>query len=121
MVEIVEYRLIIAGSRSFNNYDLLAKTFEELDFGDYEVSIISGMARGADMLGYQFALANDVKLYEFPADWARYGKRAGIIRNQEMGRFADGLLAFWDGESAGTKHMIDYMKSLNKFVLVKEF
>jgi hypothetical protein len=72
------------------------------------------MARGADMLGFQFAREHGVKCYQFPADWNQYGKRAGFIRNKQMGDFADGLLAFWDGESRGTKQMVEYMQSLKK-------
>lgn len=77
------------------------------------LSNIAGLARGADALGAKFARAH-CQLYEFPADWDRYGKRAGFMRNEQMGHFADGLIAFWDGKSRGTKHMIDFMKSLGK-------
>ena len=51
--------------------------------------------------------------YFYP-NWEKYGKSAGIIRNHEMGDYADYLLAFWDGTSKGTKDMIDYMKKIGK-------
>jgi hypothetical protein len=79
------------------------------------------MARGADARGYMFANRNKVKVYEYPAHWDRYGKKAGYMRNTQMGSFADGLLAFWDGDSKGTGHMISYMKQLNKPVYIVEY
>ncbi len=112
-----EFKLIVAGGRDFDNTDLLARVLISMaddEYADKNISIVSGMARGADMLGHQFAKYHDIKCYEFPADWSRQGKSAGFARNKRMGDFADGLLALWDGQSRGTKHMIDYMYSLNK-------
>lgn len=117
----MELKVIVAGGREFNDYDLASKAIMELaneTFPDREVSIVSGMARGADALGVAFARNHSVQLYEFPAHWDKYGKRAGFMRNEEMGKFADVLLAFWDGKSPGSKHMIEYMKKLNKPVYV---
>ena len=109
-----EFKLIIAGGRDFDNAPSLEQHVLELAEMDKAISIVSGMAKGADMLGYQFALRWNVKVYQFPADWALHGKAAGMIRNKQMGDFADGLLAFWDGKSRGTKHMIEYMHGLHK-------
>lgn len=117
-----EFKLIVAGGRDFNNY---AQLYEELMFvatigvlKDFDVSIVSGMARGADALAVRFAHEQGVKLYEFPADWERLGKGAGYARNADMANFADGLAAFWDGKSHGTKHMIDTMLARDKLVRV---
>ena len=112
-----EFKLIIAGGRDFNNYDEVKFQLHRLasnELDPYAVSVVSGTARGADAMGAAVARDLGVQLYEFPADWNQYGKRAGFLRNEEMGRFADGLLAFWDGQSSGTKHMIEFMKSLGK-------
>ena len=49
----------------------------------------------------------------YPAQWDKYGKRAGYRRNEQMAEVADGLIAFWDGQSKGTKHMIDIMTEKN--------
>jgi hypothetical protein len=112
-----EFKLIVAGSRGFNDYELLSRALfaiaEDVDY-EREISIVSGMARGADMLAAQFAKTNNVQLYEFPANWDMYGKRAGYLRNEEMAAFSNGLLAFWDGESRGTKHMIETMLAMGK-------
>lgn len=113
----MELKLIVAGGRDFNNYPLLDKTLNYLAFHFYvneQISIVSGTARGADSLALIFAKANDVKTYEFPANWNQHGKSAGFIRNAEMAQFADALVAFWDGQSRGTNHMIEYMQKLSK-------
>lgn len=116
-----EFKLIVAGGRDFTDYERVhAEIFSlaENELGDHAVSIVSGMARGADAMGTAVARNENIKLYEFPADWNQYGKRAGMIRNSNMAHFADGLLAFWDGKSRGTAHMIRYMRSLGKDVRV---
>ena len=112
-----EFKLIVAGGRDFNDYFLLQHELLHMALGIYKdkaVSIVSGMAPGADRLGVRFAREHGVTLHERPADWDQYGKRAGFMRNEEMGRFSDGLLAFWDGKSPGTKHMVEFMRKLNK-------
>lgn len=122
-----EYKLIVAGSRSFTDYDLMYRVLiamADVEFADVAVSIVSGMAKGADALAVRFAIEHNIKLYEFPANWYPNGsidRGAGYKRNAEMGNFADGLLAFWDGHSNGTKHMIDYMRKLNKPVHINNF
>lgn len=112
-----DYKVIVAGSREFDDAFQLEtelNNYVEKLGEQYAVSIVSGMARGADRLAYQFAKENRVVCHEFPADWDKYGKAAGYRRNAEMARFADALIAFWDGESKGTKNMIDTMRNLNK-------
>ena len=109
------HRIIIAGSRTFNNYPRLHKELKnyisKYNLKPEEIEIISGTARGADKLGENFARVNGIKCVRFPADWNTYGKSAGYIRNAEMAKYASQehgvLFAFWDGKSKGTKHMID--------------
>jgi hypothetical protein len=69
--------------------------------------VLSGGARGADYLGELWAKENGVPLEIYPAHWAMHGKAAGPIRNREMARHAEALIALWDGKSRGTKDMID--------------
>lgn len=114
-----EFKLIVAGGRDFNNYAQLSRVITDLAtskdmYGDRDVSIVSGMARGADALAVRFAKEHGIQLHEFHADWDRLGKGAGFARNADMGRFADGLLAFWDGKSRGTAHMIEFIRKINK-------
>jgi len=119
-VPIKELKVIIAGGRDFNNYALLRQVIFELIYSKlyagYGISIVSGMARGADSLAVEFATCHNIQLYQFPADWNTHGKAAGYIRNREMAQFADVLVAFWDGQSRGTRNMIDEMGKLRKRV-----
>lgn len=112
-----ELRIVIAGSRDFNDYELLKR--EVLNIVKYDnrpkdyVKVISGGARGADTLGERFAKEFGLEVKRFIPDWDGLGKRAGYVRNAEMAKYSvedynDGMLiAFWDGKSKGTKHMID--------------
>lgn len=106
-----EIRVIIAGSRDFSDYDLLKRILAKRQQSLEDVTIISGTARGADRLGERFAMEHNLKLVRMPADWDRYGKRAGYLRNVAMAEYASGatgvLYAFWDGCSKGTQHMIN--------------
>lgn len=116
-----ELKLIVAGGRDFADYKLLEEVLWDISKRmpeDTGVSLVSGMARGADALAVRFARENNVKLHEFPANWDLYGKSAGYKRNTQMAQFADGLLAFWDGKSRGTAHMIKTMESMSKPVRV---
>lgn len=110
MKENEEIRIIIAGSRNFNDYELLSKTILEDNVCLENATIISGTAKGADRLGEKFAEEHNLNLVRMPADWNTYGKRAGYLRNTDMANYASkgkGILyAFWDGESRGTKNMI---------------
>jgi len=119
-----DFKLIVAGGRDFEDYTTMQLVL--LGLGDHalaevSVSIVSGMARGADRLGVLFAEEYHVPLIKFPADWDTYGKRAGFIRNDAMSKAADGLVAFWDQKSRGTAHMIQTMKKLGKFVHVVHY
>lgn len=106
-------KTIVAGSRNW-----VLDIWDELDKHSEITEIVSGLAKGPDTYGKLWAIERGVPVKEFPALWEQYGRKAGILRNIEMGDYADQLLAFWDGKSSGTKHMIQYMKSLNKPVEV---
>jgi hypothetical protein len=114
------FRVIVAGGREFNNYVLLANKLDvalrnKVSEG---VTIVSGAARGADKLGEQYAKERGYVIDSHPADWEQFGKSAGYIRNKEMAQNADALMAFWDGKSRGTKHMIDLAKQHGLKVIV---
>jgi len=98
-------RTIIAGSRTATSYSDLLAAIAAITWKPIE--IISGSARGADVLGEQWARENNIPLRLMPANWAKDGQRAGYIRNVEMADQADALLALWNGKSPGTRHMIE--------------
>jgi len=102
-------RIIIAGGRTFNNPDLAEVELLKLTngLGPEEVMIISGGAKGADTIGEYIARTYGTNLAIYPAQWNRHGKSVGYKRNTLMAENTDALLAFWDGKSKGTKHMID--------------
>lgn len=93
----------IIGSRNFCDYELMEKTLKEYDISE----IISGGAKGADSLAARYADQNDISLVVFKADWKRYGRAAGVIRNTDIIDSSDVVIAFWDGVSRGTKNSID--------------
>lgn len=109
------YKVIIAGSRDFNDYDLLVSNMAHFLHGykPSEVEIVSGTARGADRLGENFANKHHCKLTKMPADWDKFGNSAGYRRNADMAIYADACVIFWDGVSKGTKHMIDLAEKYN--------
>lgn len=109
-------KVIIAGSRSITDYRVIIKAIANSGFVLSE--IVSGAARGVDQLGEQYARLHNIPIKLFPADWAKYGRGAGMLRNEEMGRYADALIAVWDGSSRGTKYMIQFMQGLKKPVFV---
>jgi hypothetical protein len=105
-------RVIIAGSRTIKDYSLIRKVIDDSGFDI--TTIISGCAAGPDTLGIRYAREYNIDLEEYPADWAKYGKSAGPIRNQVMANEADALILVWDGKSHGSKNMLDTMKKMNK-------
>lgn len=106
-------KVIIAGGREFSNFQLMFEKCEEI-LKDFEsVEIVSGTARGADKMGEHYASLKLFEVKKFPADWNKFGKAAGYVRNKEMADYADVLIAFWDGKSKGTASMIDLAKERN--------
>lgn len=117
------FKVIVAGGRDFNNYALLKS---RLDYALQNkvcegITIVSGAARGADSLGERYAKENGYAIESHPAKWDEFGKSAGYIRNKEMAQSADALVAFWDGKSRGTKHMIDLAKQHGLKVIVVNY
>jgi hypothetical protein len=119
--------VIVAGSRTFHHdYPLFCSVMDEWkkDHGhtlDTLWTFLSGDARrGADFLIKRYCglidqdgnplVQNDMddRCELLPALWNEYGKRAGMLRNHEMGDIATHLVVFWDKKSSGTKDMLDY-------------
>ena len=118
---ISNLNVLIAGGRDFNDYDLL-KSYASAIINEMKcdtITIVSGMARGADLLGVKFAEENKYQIKKFPAQWNKYGKMAGFIRNKQMLDYLANesdeciVIAFWDGKSKGTKHTIETANTMN--------
>jgi len=105
-------KVIIAGSRGFSDFQLLYAKCEEVLANSTDVEIVSGTAKGADKMGEHYASLKGFGVKLFP-DWNKHGKAAGYLRNKEMADYADVLIAFWDGESRGTQHMVNLAKERN--------
>lgn len=101
-------KVIIAGSREITDYELVEECIKDSEMEITEV--VSGTCRGVDKLGERWARENKIQIKQFPANWAEKGRDAGKIRNKEMAEYAEALIAIWDGESLGTKNMIETAK-----------
>ena len=120
--------LAIIGSREFVDYQLLWNVFHkhfvysDSEFGTiYSVKeIVSGGARGADILAKRLALELDIKYTEFLPDW-NTGRGAGIIRNRKIVEASDMVLCFWDGISKGSKSSLVIAKELKKPTMIIYF
>lgn len=117
------YKLIVAGGRDFSEPPLMEIVLNDVineirQYCSMPIEIVSGGAKGADTLAILYAESYGYTCTVKMADWNHYGKRAGYIRNAEMAEYADGLVAFWDGKSKGTKHMINIANSKGLTVLV---
>lgn len=98
-------RVIVCGSRNWTDRDHIAERLSELPG---TTTLVHGDAKGADRIAHQEGQKLGLLLEPHPADWETHGKRAGVIRNEEMAKLgADLCLAFWDGRSRGTAHMVD--------------
>lgn len=124
-----EARIIIAGSRIFNDYEYLNKQLTKFikSHPDRRFTIVSGAARGADQLGERFAREKCILLKRFPAEWDKFGRSAGYIRNVQMLDYisksdCEGyVFAFWDGKSKGTQHMIKSARKAGIDVKIYQF
>jgi hypothetical protein len=116
-------KLTVVGSRSFADKDLL---FEILDGNRHRIQlIVSGGARGADALAQEWAQARTVPCQVFHPKWqdehGRFDRSAGFKRNVDVIKNADEVLAFWDGQSPGTKHAIELARKQNKAAQIVNF
>lgn len=112
-------KLAIIGSRGFNDYTLLRSVLDP--YKDVITLVVSGGAKGADSLGEMWANENNIKTKIFYPDWEAHGKRAGFIRNEYIIKEGDGVIAFWDGISPGTKSSIDLCKKYNKPIKIIKY
>jgi hypothetical protein len=101
-------KVIIMGMRDFHDYAAVVEAIAASGFKITEV--VSGCAPGVDALGERWAAENRLPVKQFPANWLKHRKAAGPIRNAQMAKYADALIAIWDGKSRGTGNMIKQAK-----------
>ncbi len=105
-------KVAVIGSRNISVNNLENYLPEET------AEIVSGGARGVDTSAREYAQKSGLKLTEFLPDYEKYGKRAPLLRNDQIIDYADMVLAFWDGKSRGTAYVIDHCRKKNKKVEV---
>tara|TARA_Y100000034_G_scaffold126109_1_gene176852 strand:+ start:1223 stop:1579 length:357 start_codon:yes stop_codon:yes gene_type:complete len=116
-------KLIIAGSRDIFDFNLLVEAFEESPFEIKDITeIVSGKCAGVDKLGEEFAELNHIHIEPFPADWDKYKLAAGPIRNEQMAKYADALLAIKKkgAKNRGTNSMINLAKQYGLKIYIVE-
>ena len=106
-------KVIIAGGRDFDNYNLLKEKCNNILSNATNIEIVEGGAKGADTLGKRYGREKEYLIVTFPANWDEHGKAAGVIRNRQMAEYADCLIAFFDGKSRGTKNIIEEARKRN--------
>lgn len=107
-------KVAIIGSRTFKNYEFMKESLKAFAIGE----IISGGAKGADSLARRYAEEKNITITEFIPEWDKYGKSAGFKRNKLIIEQSDAIIAFWDGQSAGTAHSIRLAKEAGKNVYI---
>ena len=112
----METRVIVCGSRQFKDYDMLEEVLNSILPKYKNIVIVSGHGGGADLAGEEYAIRRGLFLETFPAEWDKYGRAAGPIRNSKMLEYASRelpvVVAFWDGISRGTKYTIEKAKEM---------
>ncbi len=116
-------KVIIAGGRDFTDHTVLSLTLKQLYGDPPSIShVVCGMAVGADQLGLEWATAHHIPVKRCWPKTYQYGPFTAFKRrNWEMAYVGDELLAFWDGVSGGTRHMIHAMNSLHKPVWIRMY
>jgi hypothetical protein len=120
-------KTIIAGSRKF--FDLLSqdssideKLKQQMGSLDFRpTAVLSGRAKGIDRWGEKWAKENNIPVLLYPANWNKYGRSAGPIRNSKMVKNADALVAFQLNQSRGTNDVIQKAAKAGLIVCVFEW
>lgn len=117
--EGIPARVIIAGSRGILDREFVFHHLNRMlsRLQESRLEIVSGLAQGPDLLGKAWAEAQGIPVVEYPAEWDWFKKAAGFFRNNEMAWYGTHLLAFWDGASPGTRHMLQAAQGLTTRII----
>ena len=116
-------KCIIAGSRTITSYSEVARAILNSDWIDDITQVVSGRAKGVDRLGEQWAKAHGIPIQPFEVtkdEWKVFGSFAGRRRNRQMAEYADLCICVWDGESRGTKSMINLAREYGVPVFIRQ-
>lgn len=126
------FKVVVAGGRDYNDFKQLTSTLDGLlrnKAKTHKIVIVSGKAKGADRLGERYAKLRGYAIEPHPADWknldvegaviksnqyGQYNAMAGNMRNEDMAKVCDAVVAFWDGVSTGTNDMIGLAEKYKK-------
>lgn len=100
-------KVLVTGGRNFSDIDKLIDVFEFIHKQVNITTIVHGAAKGTDSLADSWAEFKNILRKPYPANWNKYGKSAGIIRNRVMlfeNPDIELVIAFPGG--AGTNDMI---------------
>ena len=112
-------RIGVIGSRAFNDVELLNRELDK--YLDKVSVIVSGGAKGADKLGEMWALQNNITTEIFDPEFKSFGRGAYRMRNIEIVRNSDLIIAFWDGKSKGTDQTVGIAKKAGVPVMVVKY
>jgi hypothetical protein len=118
---VLPHRVLVSGSLSFDDYELLTASLDRILAGKQNILIISGGATGAEALGERYAQDRGCGVRQFLADWKLYGRGAKVIRNTQMIEVADRAVFFWDGKNKGVAEMIEKAEAIGIPVEVVRF
>jgi len=114
-------KIAIIGSRSFTDYELFEAKCNTILSNSKSITIISGGAKGTDRLAQKYAIEKNIPILVYKANWELHGKSAGMKRNVLMLNDCTHVIAFWDGNSPGTLHMISQARINKKKLRVIKF
>jgi hypothetical protein len=112
-------KTIIAGSRDIKDYHYLVGCMYQVPWLSRISEVVSGGALGVDRLGERWAAENGKPVKVFPADWEKYGKNSGPIRNQEMAEYADALILLWWGDPRKSPGSFDMLRKAKAEGLIR--
>ena len=110
-------RLLITGSRGIPpayTYERFQNDLEKELKGQLPDVLLNGCAAGIDEWARTWAVAHDIPIKSYPAEWTKHGKKAGILRNVQMVDAASHVVGFWDGKSPGTRQCVNYARRKQK-------
>ena len=118
----MEVKIVIGGCRNYSDYSAFCIFVDEclVELGlEAEVTIVSGHCSGVDEMAERYAAERGFPVIVCPAEWAKYGRAAGPVRNRQMVEQSDAVIAFWDQTSKGTQSLIRYAKQQSKRLFIK--